>query len=109
MNRVKRRCWQAADQAAARLRDRAGFAAMTSRRSRTSAPLRVPQQSRFGYQKSMLSACGKTLNTLLIPQQPGRAARSRGSASFSLPTVYRHDFEFRIAAPAQPACRRRIP
>ncbi|WP_175856240.1 hypothetical protein [Burkholderia anthina] len=40
------------------------------------------QQSRFGYQKLMFPAHRKTLNTLLIRQQPKRAARRRASAPF---------------------------
>jgi len=54
---------------------------MASRHRSSSAPLRVPQQSRFGYQKSMLFARGETFNTLLITQQPPRIAwPSNGSS-----------------------------
>ncbi|MBN3568324.1 hypothetical protein [Burkholderia cenocepacia] len=54
---------------------------MTSLHRRSSAPLRVPQQSRFGYQKSMLFAHGETFNTLLITQQPARIARPSNGSS----------------------------
>ncbi|MDI9654379.1 hypothetical protein QM306_39710, partial [Burkholderia cenocepacia] len=39
-------------------RDSVEFDVSTSRHRRSAAPLRVPQQSHFGYQKSMLFARG---------------------------------------------------
>ncbi|MDF3080112.1 hypothetical protein [Burkholderia sola] len=62
-------------------RDSAEFDARTAQRRRSSAPLRVPQQSRFGYQKSMLFARGETFNTLLTTQQPARIARPSNGSS----------------------------
>ncbi|WP_185737231.1 hypothetical protein [Burkholderia cenocepacia] len=62
-------------------RDSAEFDAAASLHRRSSAPLRVPQQSRFGYQKSMLFARGETFNTLLITQQPARIARPSNGSS----------------------------
>ncbi|MGU7840849.1 hypothetical protein ACV22V_15390 [Burkholderia sp. AW33-5] len=46
-------------------------------RQRASAPLHPAQQSGFRYQKSMFPVRRKTLNTLLIKQQPDRGASRR--------------------------------